>query len=64
MVEVYEASSSQLGRMLKIDHSTVIHHRRLKALGLRFWTPEKTIHEEFKEFKRRINYLKPLNIDW
>ena len=55
MVEVYEASSSQLGRMLKIDHSTVIHHRRLKALGQRFWTPEKTIHEEFKKLKEELN---------
>jgi len=54
MVEVYGASSSHLGRMLKIDHSTVIHHRRLKALGRRFWTPEKTIHEEFKELRQEL----------
>jgi len=54
MIEVYGASSSHLGRMLKIDHSTVIHHRRLKALGQRFWKPEKTIHEEFKELKEQL----------
>ena len=54
MVEVFGASSSHLGRMLKIDHSTVIHHRRLKELGRRFWTPEKTIHEEFKELKQEL----------
>ena len=54
MIEVYGASSSHLGRMLKIDHSTVIHHRRLKALGQRFWKPEKTIHQEFKELKEQL----------
>ena len=52
---MYGVSLSQLGRMLKIDHSTVIHHRRLKALGQRFWTPEKTIHEEFKKLKEELN---------
>jgi hypothetical protein len=40
---------------LKIDHSTVIHHRTLKELGQRFWTPEKTIHEEFKQLKEQLN---------
>ena len=54
MIEMYGVSLSQLGRMLKIDHSTVIHHRRLKALGQRFWTPEKTIHEEFKQLKEEL----------
>ena len=54
MIEMYGVSLSQLGRMLKIDHSTVIHHRRLKALGQRFWTPEKTIHQEFKELKEEL----------
>jgi len=55
MIEMYGVSLSQLGRMLKIDHSTVIHHRRLKAFGQRFWTPEKTIHEEFKKLKEELN---------
>ena len=54
MVEVYGASPSHLGRMLNIDHSTVIHHRRLKQSGRRFWTPEKTIHQEFRELKEQL----------
>tara|TARA_R100001086_G_scaffold143686_1_gene75696 strand:+ start:553 stop:1071 length:519 start_codon:yes stop_codon:yes gene_type:complete len=54
MIEIYGVSLSQLGRMLKIDHSTVLHHVRLKSLGQRFWTPEKTIHEEFKELKEEL----------
>ena len=54
MIEVYSISLSQLGRMLKIDHSTVIHHRRLKAASQRFWKPEKTIHEEFKQLKEEL----------
>ena len=49
MIEMYGVSLSQLGRMLKIDHSTVIHHRRLMYMGNRFWAKDKTIHEEFKQ---------------
>ena len=40
--------------MLNIDHSTVIDHRRLKQSGRRFWTPEKTIHQEFRELKEQL----------
>jgi len=54
-LEVYGISLSELGRMLKIDHSTVIHHRRLKYMGDRFWSSEKTIHEEFKDLKEELN---------
>jgi len=53
-LEVYGISLSELGRMLKIDHSTVIHHRRLKYMGDRFWSKDKTIHEEFKELKEQL----------
>jgi len=53
-LEVYGISLSELGRMLKIDHSTVIHHRRLKYMGQRFWSKDKTIHEEFKELKEQL----------
>ena len=53
-LEVYGMSLSELGRLLKIDHSTVIHHRRLKAMGNRFWSSEKTIHQEFKELKEQL----------
>ena len=54
MIEKYPISLSQLGRMFKIDHSTVIHHRRMKSNGLRFWSAEKTIHEEFVELKDQL----------
>ena len=54
MIERYAISLSQLGRLFKIDHSTVIHHRRMKANGLRFWSAEKTIHEEFIELKDQL----------
>ena len=53
-LEVYGISLSELGRMLKIDHSTVIHHRRLKYMGNRFWSKNKTIHEEFKQLKDEL----------
>jgi len=53
-LEVYGISLSELGRLLKIDHSTVIHHRRLKYMGNRFWSKDKTIHEEFKELKEQL----------
>ena len=53
-LEVYGISLSELGRLLKIDHSTVIHHRRLKYMGNRFWSSEKTIHQEFKELKEQL----------
>ena len=55
MIEKYPISLSQLGRMFKIDHSTVIHHRRMKANGLRFWSKDKTIHEEFKQLRDELN---------
>ena len=54
MIEKYPISLSQLGRMFKIDHSTVIHHRRMKANGLRFWSVGKTIHKEFIELKDQL----------
>lgn len=54
MIEKYPISLSQLGRMFKIDHSTVIHHRRMKANGFRFWSADKTIHEEFIELKDQL----------
>ena len=54
MLEVYGVGLSELGRLLKIDHSTVIHHRRLKYMGQRFWSKDKTIHEEFKELKQQL----------
>ena len=54
MLEVYGISLSELGRMLNIDHSTVIHHRRLKYMGQRFWSKDKTIHEEFKQLKEQL----------
>ena len=57
MIEKYPISLSQLGRMFKIDHSTVIHHRRMKANGLRFWGANKTIHEEFKKLKEELSSL-------
>jgi len=53
-LEVYGISLTELGRMLNIDHSTVIHHRRLKFMGDRFWSSEKTIHQEFKELKEQL----------
>ena len=55
MIEKYPISLSQLGRMFKIDHSTVIHHRSMKANGLRFWGADKTIHEEFKQLRNELN---------
>ena len=55
MIEKYPISLSQLGRMFKIDHSTVIHHRSMKANGLRFWGADKTIHEEFKQLRNQLN---------
>jgi len=54
MIEKYPISLSQLGRLFKIDHSTVIHHRRMKADGLRFWSIGKTIHQEFIELKDQL----------
>ena len=54
MIEKYAISLSQLGRLFKIDHSTVIHHRRMKSNGLRFWSTGKTIHEEFLELKDQL----------
>jgi len=53
-LEVYGISLSELGRLLQIDHSTVIHHRRLKYMGERFWKSDKTIHEEFKDLKEQL----------
>ena len=35
MIEKYAISLSQLGRLFKMDHSTIIHHRRMKSNGLR-----------------------------
>jgi len=54
MIEKYPISLSQLGRLFKIDHSTVIHHRKMKSNGLRFWSTGKTIHEEFLELKDQL----------
>ena len=54
MLEVYGVSLSELGRLLNIDHSTVIHHRRLKYMGQRFWSKDKTIHDEFKDLKEQL----------
>ena len=54
MIEKYAISLSQLGRLFKMDHSTIIHHRRMKSDGLRFWSKDKTIHEEFVELKDQL----------
>ena len=55
MIELHKVSLSQLGRMFGMDHSTIIHHRRMKFSQKRFWSNEKTIHEEFKVLKERLS---------
>ena len=55
MLEVYAISLSQLGRFMKIDHSTVIHHKMLKLEQKRFWKLDKTIHEEFTRLKDELS---------
>ena len=54
MIEKYAISLSQLGRLFNMDHSTIIHHRKMKSNGLRFWGADKTIHEEFIELKDQL----------
>ena len=53
MIEVHSISLSHLARLLNMDHTTIIHHRKMKALSSRFWSEDKTIHEEFKELKNQ-----------
>ena len=55
MIELHKVSLSQLGRMFGMDHSTIIHHRRMKFSQKRFWSNEKTIHEEFKVLKEQLS---------
>ena len=55
MIEIHKVSLSQLGRMFGMDHSTIIHHRRMKFSQKRFWSNEKTIHEEFKVLKEQLS---------
>ena len=55
MIELHKVSLSQLGRMFGMDHSTIIHHRRMKFSQKRFWSNEKTIHEEFKVLKEKLS---------
>ena len=54
MIELHKVSLSQLGRMFGMDHSTIIHHRSMKFNRERFWSSEKTIHEEFKKLKEQL----------
>ena len=54
MIEVHSISLSHLARLLNMDHTTIIHHRKMKALSSRFWSEDKTIHEEFKELKNQL----------
>jgi len=54
MIELHKVSLSQLGRMFGMDHSTIIHHRAMKFNYERFWSKDKTIHEEFKELKDQL----------
>ncbi len=54
MIEVHSISLSQLARLFNMDHTTIIHHRKMKAIGLRFWSEDKTIHEEFKQLKNQL----------
>jgi len=54
MIELHKVSLSQLGRMFGMDHSTIIHHRAMKFNYERFWSNEKTIHEEFKKLKEHL----------
>jgi len=54
MIELHKVSLSQLGRMFGMDHSTIIHHRAMKFNRERFWSSEKTIHEEFKKLKEQL----------
>jgi chromosomal replication initiation ATPase DnaA len=54
MIELHKVSLSQLGRMFGMDHSTIIHHRAMKFNRDRFWSSEKTIHEEFKILKKQL----------
>jgi len=54
MIELHKVSLSQLGRMFGMDHSTIIHHRAMKFNRKRFWSSEKTIHEEFKKLKEQL----------
>ena len=54
MIEIHTVSLSQLGRIFDMDHSTIIHHRSMKAGYRRFWSSEKTIHEEFAKLKEEL----------
>ena len=54
MIELHKVSLSQLGRMFGMDHSTIIHHRAMKFDRKRFWSNDKTIHEEFEILKKQL----------
>ena len=54
MIEIHKVSLSQLGRMLDMDHSTIIHHRSMKFDKRIYWSSEKTIHEEFIQLKKQL----------
>ena len=54
MIELHKVSLSQLGRMLDMDHSTIIHHRSMKFDKRIYWSSEKTIHEEFVKIKEEL----------
>jgi len=55
MIELHKVSLSQLGRMFGMDHSTIIHHRRMKFSQKRFWSNNKTIHQEFEILKKQLS---------
>lgn len=51
----FDLSLSHIGRMFNMDHSSVLHHVRLKLYNKRYWTPDSPTWNDYQEIQKLIN---------
>ena len=53
--DLFEISTPELGRRFNRDHSTILHHTRLKMNKKRYWRESNdAIYEDYEKFKKEI----------
>ena len=55
LFEKYKMNLSEIGRYFKQDHTTVLHSIEMKRDQKRFWSPEKTLWQEYEKIKETIS---------
>ena len=54
LFEKYKMNLTEIGRYFKQDHTTVLHSIEMKRDFKRFWSPEKSLWQDYEKIKKSI----------